>query len=109
MVFPIWRYTPPGILKGWIDRALELRLLRPQYAQLDSRRIIWTRLASESQDVFAQKGPGGLVPNTVAECVAEELRLTTCGHRAASATPWRCQNSATAAELGECRGPRCRE
>jgi hypothetical protein len=97
MVFPIWRYTPPGILKGWIDRALELRLrLRPQYAQLDSRRIIRTRLASESQDVFAQKGPGGLVPNTVAECVAEEVRRTTCGHRAASATRCGCQNSATA-------------
>ena len=95
VVFPIWWYAPPAILKGWIDRVWNYGYAygrsKPRFS---GKRIIWIGLAGEPQEGFAEMdelvdrylrvaisnycGFGDvsvrLIFNTLAEGVAEESR-----------------------------------
>jgi putative NADPH-quinone reductase len=95
VVFPIWWYAPPAILKGWIDRVWNYGYAygrsKPRFS---GKRIIWIGLAGEPQEGFAEMaelvdrylrvaisnycGIGDvsvrLIFNTLAEGVAKESR-----------------------------------
>jgi putative NADPH-quinone reductase len=57
VVFPVWWYAPPAILKGWIDRVWNYGFAygrsRPRLA---GKRMVWIGLAQGSQADFAGIG-----------------------------------------------------
>lgn len=57
VVFPVWWYAPPAILKGWIDRVWNYGFAygRSQ-PRLAGKRIVWIGLAQGSQADFAAIG-----------------------------------------------------
>ncbi|MFD1146147.1 NAD(P)H oxidoreductase [Saccharothrix hoggarensis] len=57
VVFPVWWYGPPAILKGWIDRVWNHGFAygRSQ-PRLAGKRVRWIGLAGESRETFAEHG-----------------------------------------------------
>ncbi|EFL19712.1 NAD(P)H oxidoreductase [Streptomyces sp. C] len=59
VVFPVWWFAPPAILKGWIDRVWNYGFAygrsRPRLA---GKRMLWLGLAGGSPSSYGQDGLG---------------------------------------------------
>ncbi|MGH8877224.1 MAG: NAD(P)H oxidoreductase [Stackebrandtia sp.] len=57
VVFPVWWFGPPAILKGWIDRVWNYGLAygRSQ-SPLADKRMLWLGLTGGSREYFASEG-----------------------------------------------------
>ncbi|MFE9748008.1 NAD(P)H oxidoreductase [Saccharothrix saharensis] len=57
VVFPVWWFGPPAILKGWVDRVWNYGFAygrgRPRLA---GKRMRWIGLAGETRETFAERG-----------------------------------------------------
>ncbi|MFD0206971.1 MULTISPECIES: NAD(P)H oxidoreductase [Saccharothrix] len=62
VVFPVWWFAPPAILKGWIDRVWNYGFAygRSQ-ARLAGKRMRWIGLAGESRETFDEHGMADLM------------------------------------------------
>ncbi|MFG1997957.1 NAD(P)H oxidoreductase [Spirillospora sp. NPDC048911] len=57
VVFPVWWYGLPAILKGWIDRVWNYGFAYGRSkARLGEKRMLWLGLAGESQESYAEHG-----------------------------------------------------
>ncbi|PSL57420.1 putative NADPH-quinone reductase [Saccharothrix carnea] len=82
VVFPVWWFAPPAVLKGWIDRVWNHGFAygRSQ-PRLAGKRMWWIGLAGESAETFAEHG--------MAEVLDRQLRVGVsnyCGITDASVT-----------------------
>ncbi|GAA2620919.1 NAD(P)H oxidoreductase [Actinomadura fulvescens] len=68
VVFPVWWYGLPAILKGWIDRVWNYGFAYGRSkARLDGKRMLWLGLAGESRESYAEHG--------LDELLAKQLRV----------------------------------
>ncbi|GAA3574414.1 hypothetical protein GCM10022419_064440 [Nonomuraea rosea] len=57
VVFPVWWYGLPAILKGWIDRVWNYGFAYGQgKARLGGKRLLWLGLAGESRESYTEHG-----------------------------------------------------
>ena len=56
IVFPVWWYSFPAILKGYIDRVWTNGLAYGKGNRLPVNKIRWVALAGETREAFDQKG-----------------------------------------------------
>jgi NAD(P)H dehydrogenase (quinone) len=62
VVFPVWWYGLPAILKGWIDRVWNYGFAYGRStAQLAGKRIVWLGLAGEPAEAYAEHGLGDML------------------------------------------------
>ncbi|MFI0448119.1 NAD(P)H oxidoreductase [Actinomadura sp. 6N118] len=62
VVFPVWWYGLPAILKGWIDRVWNYGFAYGRSkARLAEKRMLWLGLAGESQESYAEHGLNDLL------------------------------------------------
>ncbi len=59
VVFPVWWYGLPAVLKGWIDRVWNYGFAygRPT-ARFGGKRMLWLALAGQSREEYAGHGLG---------------------------------------------------
>ncbi|MEU5163161.1 NAD(P)H oxidoreductase [Streptomyces sp. NPDC020875] len=59
VVFPVWWYSVPAVLKGWIDRVWNYGFAYGRSTpRLAGKRMIWLGLAGASADDYARRGLG---------------------------------------------------
>lgn len=56
IVFPIWWYSMPAILKGYIDRVWNYGITYGESRHLPCKTIRWIALAGEPQESFEKRG-----------------------------------------------------
>ncbi|WP_106397595.1 NAD(P)H oxidoreductase [Actinocorallia populi] len=57
VVFPVWWYGPPALLKGWIDRVWNYGFAYGRStSRLAGKRMLWLALAGESREAYAEHG-----------------------------------------------------
>ncbi|WBB63830.1 NAD(P)H oxidoreductase [Streptomyces sp. WMMC500] len=57
VVFPVWWYAPPAILKGWIDRVWNYGFAYGRSTpRLAAKRMLWLGLAGGTAEEFASLG-----------------------------------------------------
>ncbi|VDY65100.1 Glutathione-regulated potassium-efflux system ancillary protein kefF [Shimwellia blattae] len=56
VVFPVWWYSFPAMIKGWIDRVLNYGLAYGGGRKIPVSRIRWVALVGGSGDKFAANG-----------------------------------------------------
>jgi NAD(P)H dehydrogenase (quinone) len=57
VVFPVWWYGPPALLKGWIDRVWNYGFAYGhRTARLAGKRMLWLALAGESREAYTEHG-----------------------------------------------------
>ncbi|KAB2348511.1 NAD(P)H oxidoreductase [Actinomadura rudentiformis] len=62
VVFPVWWYGLPAILKGWIDRVWNYGFAYGRSkARLAEKRMLWLGLAGESEESYAEHGLNDLL------------------------------------------------
>lgn len=62
VIFPVWWYGLPALLKGWIDRVWNHGFaygVRP--SRLSRKRLLWLGLAGGAEDTFVEDGVHGLL------------------------------------------------
>ncbi|RJL33351.1 NAD(P)H oxidoreductase [Bailinhaonella thermotolerans] len=92
VVFPVWWFGLPAILKGWIDRVWNYGFAygrRP--ARLAAKRMHWIGLTGYTEEVFVEGGWNDLLERTLkvgvsAFCAIEDTEVTLI-HGAVPDTP----------------------
>ncbi|UHA74790.1 NAD(P)H oxidoreductase [Paenibacillus sp. 481] len=54
-IFPVWWYSVPAILKGYIDRVWTYGFAYGGSSKLPHKRVLWLGLASESEQQFKKR------------------------------------------------------
>ncbi|QKW36900.1 NAD(P)H oxidoreductase [Actinomadura sp. NAK00032] len=68
VVFPVWWYGLPAVLKGWIDRVWNYGFAYGRRtARLGGKRMLWLALAGQSREEYAGHGLG--------DALAHQLRV----------------------------------
>ncbi|CAL9431682.1 Glutathione-regulated potassium-efflux system ancillary protein KefF [Actinosynnema sp. ALI-1.44] len=80
VVFPVWWFGPPAILKGWIDRVWNHGFAYGP-SSLGGKRMRWIGLAGEPEDTFVRHGMSGLVERQLRDgvsryCGIDDVELT---------------------------------
>ncbi|MER7721440.1 NAD(P)H oxidoreductase [Streptomyces flaveolus] len=62
VVFPVWWFAPPAILKGWIDRVWNYGFAYGRSKpRLAGKRMLWLSLAGGSPSSYEQAGLGAAI------------------------------------------------
>ncbi|MEU0399794.1 NAD(P)H oxidoreductase [Streptomyces sp. NPDC006197] len=82
VVFPVWWFTPPAILKGWIDRVWNYGFAygrsRPRLA---GKRLLWLALMGGTPEEIARLGMTDVLGLTLVTGVSEFCGLPDAGLR----------------------------
>ncbi|MGC9376795.1 NAD(P)H oxidoreductase [Streptomyces sp. MH13] len=77
VVFPVWWFAPPAVVKGWIDRVWNYGFAygrsRPRLA---GKRMLWLGLAGGTDADYAQSGLGGALDLQLRVGVSEFCGIT---------------------------------
>ncbi|KJY31471.1 NADPH oxidoreductase [Streptomyces sp. NRRL S-495] len=77
VVFPVWWFGLPAVLKGWIDRVWNYGFAygrsRPR---LGAKRMLWTGLSSYSREQFAELGWDTLIDRQLRVGISEFCGIT---------------------------------
>jgi putative NADPH-quinone reductase len=77
VVFPVWWFGPPAILKGWIDRVWNHGFAygrgRPRLA---GKRMRWIGLAGETRETFTERGMDDVLDRQLRVGVSQYCGIT---------------------------------
>ncbi|MEV6398358.1 NAD(P)H oxidoreductase [Streptomyces sp. NPDC051907] len=72
VVFPVWWYAPPAVVKGWIDRVWNYGFAYGRSKpRLAGKRMLWLGLAGGSAKEYAKSGLGGSMEHQLRVGVGE--------------------------------------
>lgn len=82
VVFPVWWYGLPAVLKGWIDRVWNYGFAygRPT-ARLGGKRMLWLALAGQSREEYAGHGLGDALAHQLTVGISNYCGITDAAVR----------------------------
>ncbi|WP_067177221.1 NAD(P)H oxidoreductase [Microtetraspora niveoalba] len=77
VVFPVWWFGLPAVLKGWVDRVWNYGLAYGRAeSRLHGKRMLWLGLVSYTQEQFAERGWDEPVARLLREGISEFCGIT---------------------------------
>lgn len=71
VVFPLWWFGLPAILKGWVDRVWNHGFAYGSgRSRLKGKRMLWISLASYEREAFVERGWDAVVARTLGEGIS---------------------------------------
>lgn len=75
MVFPIWWYQLPAMLKGYIDRVWNYGITYGEGSKVPAKKIIWIALVGEDREGFSKRKHNQHLENLFNKGIASYCRI----------------------------------